>query len=180
MTQDTSSQHDQLYEIARRAQKKAIHKRQKRIKRAARLSRCEALANSNSQNDAPVCTRLAPLQRRGRHGEDRAALFLQSRGVTILERNIHCRTGEIDLVATDGTRLLFIEVRSRRSHRFGGAAASVTHAKQRRLIRTAQFFLPRLCARYFSGMTPPCRFDVITIDAQQLHWITHAFDHATP
>ena len=118
-------------------------------------------------------------QQLGLSGEDQAACYLETRGLIVLERNIHCRMGEIDLIATDRTSLIFIEVRLRYSSRYGGAASSVNHQKQQRLIRAAQFFLPQLCARHFGGKMPPCRFDVITIDARRLHWIRHAFDHTT-
>lgn len=118
-------------------------------------------------------------QQSGQHGEDQAALYLEDHGLIVLERNIHCRMGEIDLIATDLALLIFIEVRLRCSVRYGGAAASVTRQKQQRLIRAAQYFLPQLCIRYFGGKTPPCRFDVVTIDGHHLHWIRHAFDHTT-
>ncbi len=80
------------------------------------------------------------------------------------------RAGEVDLILRDrdGT-LVFVEVRSRRDRNHGGAAASVSSAKQRRTILAAQTFL--------AGMAcpPPCRFDVIAIDGEQIEWLRGAY-----
>lgn len=83
------------------------------------------------------------------------------------------RAAEIDLVMRepDGT-LVFVEVRARAHASHGGAAASVTLAKQRRIVWAAQHFLlawTRL---------PPCRFDVVALDGATLQWIRGAFDAA--
>lgn len=69
----------------------------------------------------------------------------------------------------DGT-LVFVEVRSRSAAEHGGAAASVTRGKQRRIIRAAQHYLLRLPS------LPPCRFDVVAIDGDALVWLPAAFD----
>lgn len=81
------------------------------------------------------------------------------------------RGGEIDLIMRerDGT-LVFVEVRSRRDRRHGGAAASIGAAKRARLRLAAQHYLLRLPA------LPPCRFDVVAIDGGQVEWIRGAFD----
>lgn len=70
---------------------------------------------------------------------------------------------------TDGT-LVFVEVRSRRDVSFGGAAASVSVTKQRRIRRAAEHYLRRLQA------LPACRFDVVAIDGERIEWIQAAFD----
>jgi putative endonuclease len=88
-----------------------------------------------------------------------------------LARNVGSRLGEIDLIMCDGDSLVFIEVRQRTRHAFGGAAASVTAAKQRRLQRQAQHYL----LSRFGDRWPPCRFDVIAIEADVIHWIRNAF-----
>ncbi|MEO7851555.1 MAG: YraN family protein, partial [Rubrivivax sp.] len=69
----------------------------------------------------------------------------------------------------DGT-LVFVEVRSRAGGAFGGALASVTPAKQRRLVRAAQHYLLR------QPVPPPCRFDVVALDGDALQWVKGAFD----
>ncbi|MCC6848169.1 MAG: YraN family protein [Deltaproteobacteria bacterium] len=101
-------------------------------------------------------------QRCGRDGEGRAAAFLAARGFTIVARNVRAPTGEIDLVALDGETLVFCEIRTRRSRGQGGALESVTPAKQRRVVRVAEWFLaarPALRDR-------PIRFDVVAIDVR--------------
>jgi putative endonuclease len=98
----------------------------------------------------------------GRAGEDRAAAFLAARGFTILARNVRAAAGEIDVIALDGDTLVFCEIRTRRSSRQGGALESVTPAKQRQVVRVAEWFLgrhPELHAR-------PIRFDVVAIDVR--------------
>ncbi|HZH56158.1 YraN family protein [Yanghanlia caeni] len=117
----------------------------------------------------------SPTQHTGHRCEDHAAMWLEQRGLRILERNLRCRSGEIDLVARDAAVLVFVEVRLRRSARHGGAAASVNRRKQLRLLRAARYFLPHLTHRHFAGRTPPCRFDVICMQNGVLHWIPHAF-----
>ncbi|MEP6790049.1 MAG: YraN family protein, partial [Ramlibacter sp.] len=79
--------------------------------------------------------------------------------------------GEIDLVMrdTDGT-LVFVEVRKRASAAFGGAAGSVGGVKQRRIIFAARHYLMRLAA------APPCRFDVVSLQAGNIEWLRAAFD----
>lgn len=108
----------------------------------------------------------------GRSAETRAEAFLKSRGLQLVARNWRCRFGEIDLVMQDGITLVFIEVRLRSRSDFGGPAASVTHAKQNKLLATAR--------QYLAGLTaiPPCRFDVIamTDEAAEPEWLQNAFD----
>jgi putative endonuclease len=107
-------------------------------------------------------------QQRGSAGEDEALAYLQERGLRLVERNFRCKTGEIDLIMADGDSLVFIEVRRRANSAFGGAAASVTSAKQQKLLRAAQFYLLRFRA------VPACRFDVIAIEGGALNWIKNA------
>jgi putative endonuclease len=104
----------------------------------------------------------------GAAAEALAADFLIARGLTIVERNFRCRTGEIDLIARERETLVFVEVRLRRSAAFGGAAASITTAKRQRIARAARFYLGTL------GQEPPCRFDAIlldALDAQRIEWL---------
>ncbi len=94
----------------------------------------------------------------GERAERLAAEFLVARGLAIVARNFRTRRGEIDLIARDGSTLVFVEVRLRRNASFGGAAASITHAKSQRLIAAANGYLARL------GHEPPCRFDAVLLD----------------
>lgn len=115
----------------------------------------------------------------GDAAEQRALDHLQRQGLRLVCRNYRLaggprvRAAEIDLILRerDGT-LVFVEVRSRRDASHGGAAASVGSPKQRRIVRAAQHYLLRLAD------PPPCRFDVIAIDGEELQWIRAAFDAA--
>jgi len=109
-------------------------------------------------------------QAAGREGEDLALAWLQRQGLRLAERNFRCRTGEIDLVMQDGEVLVFVEVRRRAGRSYGGAAASVTPAKQRRLLSAAEHYLLRYRA------PPACRFDVVAIDGAEISWLKNAID----
>jgi putative endonuclease len=111
-----------------------------------------------------------PAQAAGGDAEERAAEFLARRGLAIVMRNYRTRAGEIDLIARDGDTLVFVEVRMRAGGRFGGAAASITERKRRRIVAAARQFLMRI------PRVPPCRFDVVAIDRGEPEWIRGAFD----
>jgi putative endonuclease len=109
---------------------------------------------------------------KGAQAELLAAQFLQQRGLSLLERNYHCRHGEIDLIMLDGDTLVFVEVRLRSSNSFGGAAASIDKGKQLRLVRTAQHYLAS------KRHTPACRFDALlfhTTEDGGIEWVRNAF-----
>jgi putative endonuclease len=112
---------------------------------------------------------------KGRRGEDLAARFLREQGLQLLEQNVRCVLGEIDLVAKDGGTLVFVEVRSRSGNRFGLPEASVSLAKQRRLTQLARWYLQRHRLE-----SRPARFDVIAIrwvvNQPEITWIPNAFE----
>jgi putative endonuclease len=113
-----------------------------------------------------------PRQRDGDAAEAAACARLEAEGCRILDRNVRFREGEIDIVADERGTLVFVEVRMRRSDRFGGAGGSVDIAKQRRLLRAARLYL----AKRFGTEPPPCRFDVMTADGDGIReWIRAAF-----
>ena len=80
----------------------------------------------------------------GAYWEERARQLIESRGATVIARNYTCRFGEIDLIALDSDRLAFIEVRYRSRSDFGSALASVSPAKQQKVLMTAQIFWRRM------------------------------------
>jgi putative endonuclease len=82
----------------------------------------------------------------GRRGEEIAASHLAGKGYKIIDRNWHCPSGELDIVAEKGGTLVFVEVRTRRGHRFGLAEESITPSKQARLIELAQTYLQETSA----------------------------------
>ncbi|HWN29942.1 MAG TPA: YraN family protein [Burkholderiales bacterium] len=101
-----------------------------------------------------------------------AAIFLQSRGLRLLETNYRCRFGEIDLILRDGETLVFAEVRLRKSGDFGGAAASITAQKRTKLLKAARHYLAA------GKKTPRCRFDAVllsSMDERDIQWIKNAF-----
>jgi putative endonuclease len=113
---------------------------------------------------------LSAKQEQGQRWEQVAQRHLEHHGLRLVEANFRCKGGEIDLVMRDGAELVFVEVRQRAGAGHGGAAASITHAKIRRLVRAAQFYLMRF------PHTPPCRFDVIAIDPGRLEWLRNAIE----
>ena len=122
-------------------------------------------------------TKRATTKSVGDAGEALALAHLVGQGLTLVQRNYRvaagprARGGEVDLILRerDGT-LVFVEVRARRSAAFGGAAASIVAAKQRRIVFAAQHFLRSLRSE------PPCRFDVVAIDGERVEWLRAAFD----
>ncbi|MFJ4898566.1 MULTISPECIES: YraN family protein [unclassified Streptomyces] len=95
----------------------------------------------------------------GRYGEDLAARLLTEAGMSVLERNWRCRTGEIDIVALDGDALVICEVKTRRAGGFEHPMAAVTPAKADRLRRLAELWLDR------HGGPPPggVRIDLVGV-----------------
>lgn len=113
---------------------------------------------------------------RGDAAEDAALAHLRRHGLSLVQRNFRTPGrggGEVDLIMRepDGT-LVFVEVRQRASQRQGGAGASITGVKQRRIVFAARHFLLRL------GSEPPCRFDVVLIEGtpSRIEWLRAAFD----
>ena len=94
----------------------------------------------------------------GQSGEDVAEKLYRKLGFRILERNYRCKAGEIDLIARRGPTLVFCEVKSRRTDRWGEPAEAVRYAKQARLRR--------LAAQWLSDRRPgsvDIRFDVVSV-----------------
>ncbi|MDP2826014.1 MAG: YraN family protein [Sulfuritalea sp.] len=112
-------------------------------------------------------------QAKGAAAEQLAVDYLAQRGLAVVARNFRVRGGEIDLICRDGKTTVFVEVRLRSRSDFGGAAASVTAAKQARLILAARHWLVR------HGETP-CRFDCMLFDGpdtetRTIEWLRDAF-----
>jgi putative endonuclease len=104
-----------------------------------------------------------------------AAAFLERNGLSILARNYRCRGGEVDLICEDRQVLVFVEVRLRRNAGYGGAAASITRAKQSRIILAARHYLASHTA---TRREPDCRFDCLLLDALSegaIEWLRDAF-----
>jgi putative endonuclease len=108
----------------------------------------------------------------GSLAENSACAFLESQGFTIVTRNFLRRVGELDIVARSGDLLVIAEVRTRASEQYGGAAASVGRAKQRRIASTAALLLQR----YRELRQCRVRFDVIIVRHGSIEWLKHAFN----
>ena len=94
----------------------------------------------------------------GASGEQLAARHLGRQGFVILERNYRCPIGELDLVARKGPLLVFAEVKTRKSGHYGPPEIAVTHRKQRKIVRLAQFYLKQKKLHDLQ-----CRFDVLAV-----------------
>lgn len=110
------------------------------------------------------------MPRAGIQAEELALAYLLRQGLRLKTRNYTCRLGEIDLVLLDGATVVFVEVRQRSTHDFGGAAESITARKRSKLIATARHFLAN------QRNLPACRFDAVLVDASGgIEWIRDAF-----
>jgi len=104
--------------------------------------------------------------------EQKTLRFLQKNGLRKITQNFRTRFGEIDLVMQDKQSLVFVEVRLRRNRFHGQGFETISPAKQRRLIQTAQIYLMR--HQQFKRF--PCRFDVVSLDHEdKITWIKNAF-----
>lgn len=100
-------------------------------------------------------------ERKGEWGEHKAANYLRLKGYRILERNFSCRMGEVDIIASKGEFVVFVEVKLRKNADFAQAREFVTRSKQSRIITTAQIWL----SQNETELQP--RFDVIEIYAPE-------------
>jgi len=110
----------------------------------------------------------------GQQAEQLAKTYLLQHGLTLITQNYYCRRGEIDLIMQDGHSLIFVEVRYRKSSKFGSALESVDRRKQTKLIVTAEHYLQQNTSTFSS-----CRFDVIAITTENntpsITWVKDAF-----
>lgn len=112
-------------------------------------------------------------QQQGAQRERQARRLLETAGLRFVAANVRYRSGELDLIMRDRQVWVFVEVRYRRSDRFGGAVASVTHSKRQKLLRAAALWLH---SRGQSFDTVDCRFDVVAITGEQVEWLPNAFN----
>ena len=126
---------------------------------------------SNSTERALKVSRRARRSGRlGRRYEAIALAWLRLKGYRLLARRFGGKGGEIDLIMREGATLVFVEVRQRANREHGGAAASITPAKMRRLVYAAQVYLLRF------SITPPCRFDLVAIDGEHIDWLRNIIE----
>jgi len=111
----------------------------------------------------------------GQHCENLALHYLQTQGLRLLERNFRCRFGELDLIMQSDSCIIVVEVRYRRSARFGGAAVTVTRKKQLKVIKSTLLLLQHRPALNNLAV----RFDVVAISGRlaspKISWLKAAF-----
>ena len=93
----------------------------------------------------------------GAKGEGLAVKFLKKKGYKIIEQNYKNPIGEIDIIASEGKSLVFIEVKTRENVEYGLPFEAVSHSKKRKIVKVAMLYLKKF------KKLPPCRFDVISI-----------------
>ena len=109
----------------------------------------------------------------GKQTEILAADYLKEKGYEILEMNFRCRLGEIDIIAKDGSYLVFTEVKFRQSFTSGDPLESVDIKKQRTISRVALFYLLQNGLREDT----PCRFDVVGVTPDEIVHVKQAFEY---
>ncbi|MBW8184504.1 YraN family protein [Shewanella nanhaiensis] len=105
----------------------------------------------------------------GQAGEKLAMNYLAERGLNFVEANVRYKFGEIDLIMKDGKEWIFIEVKYRSKAQYGGALNALSPAQIGRLRRAAEHYIQ------IHKIDAVCRFDLIAIDAGQIHWLPNAF-----
>ena len=113
----------------------------------------------------------------GKRNEDLAAWYLKENGYKIIEQNYRNRIGEIDIIAQEKKTIVFVEVKSRRSIRYGSPKWAVTPKKQRKISMVALYYL-----KATKQSDAKARFDVVAItsnrDEPQIEIVKNAFDLA--
>jgi len=109
-------------------------------------------------------------RQKGNLGEDIAAAYLKKQGYKILARNYATKDGEIDIVATLGKTLVFVEVKARATNAYGGGAAAVSRVKQQKITKTALAYIKENNLKFDALM-----FDIITLTDGRAEHIKNAF-----
>ena len=116
-------------------------------------------------------------QRYGRRSEETAALHLQTLGYRIVERNYRTKQGEIDIIARDKDCIVFVEVKAKKTERFGNPKEAVTADKQRKISTVALHYL-----KSTGQLASRARFDVVAVhpsnDTKRIEVVKNAFEFA--
>ncbi|OOC09187.1 MULTISPECIES: YraN family protein [Thioalkalivibrio] len=105
----------------------------------------------------------------GQQAEQRAARYLQDRGLRLVASNVRRPWGELDLVLREGDTVVFVEVRMRSNQDYGGGLESVDRRKRRKLVRMAETWMLE------EDWNGPARFDVVALDGDGgVEWIVDA------
>ncbi len=125
---------------------------------------------------AQLSTHLPTTTNIGQCSEEVAAEYLSQQGLKLVCQNFHSKRGEIDLVMKDGSTLVFVEVKYRKSQAFGGAISAISISKQKKIQLCASFYLQKSSLNEYNT---DCRFDVIALQGDisqpQITWLKNAF-----
>jgi putative endonuclease len=113
---------------------------------------------------------------KGQITEQFAQDFLTKQGLTFVEKNYHCRQGEVDIIMLEGDTYVFVEVKYRKSSAFGGAISAISASKQKKIKHCVTFYLHQAQLNEYNT---PCRVDVISLEGDinqpHINWIKNAF-----
>jgi putative endonuclease len=112
----------------------------------------------------------------GARAEAAARAHLQRHGLALLQSNYSCRWGEIDLIMQHADAIVFVEVRYRSHSQFGGGLVSIDQRKQRKLVRTARYFL-----QHKASADTSARIDVVSCapgarGKLEVDWVRNAIE----
>lgn len=108
----------------------------------------------------------------GKYYEERACRVLCANGLQLIAQNSQCRNGELDLVMQDNNCIVFVEVRYRKNDLFGTATASITRAKQIKIIQAAYEWMHK---QQINSELCEFRFDIFAFTGKETQWIKNAF-----
>ena len=109
-----------------------------------------------------LLSKLSNKRSQGSLYEQKARAYLETQGLKFIAANQTFKCGELDLVMADGDTVVFVEVRQRKSNRFGGAVESIDYRKQQKWLNAANMWL--FTKRNQSLDTAKCRFDVVAFE----------------
>lgn len=113
---------------------------------------------------------------KGQATESFAQHYLMQQGLVLIDKNVHCRQGEVDLIMKDQQTYVFVEVKFRKNNNFGGAISAIPKSKQDKIKHCVAFFLHKANLNEYNT---PCRFDVIALEGDinqpKVTWLKNAF-----
>ena len=109
-----------------------------------------------------LLSKLSNKRSQGSIYEQKARVYLETQGLKFIAANQTFKCGELDLVMADGDTVVFVEVRQRKSNRFGSAVESIDYRKQQKWLNAANIWL--FTKRNQSLDTAKCRFDVVAFE----------------
>ncbi len=117
----------------------------------------------------------SPTRRQGEKFEHLARQFLEKQGLHFIAGNVNFKCGELDLIMQEQETIVFVEVRQRKNHAFGGAVESVDWRKQQRWLDAANMWLAE---RGLSLEDADCRFDLVAFgkNADEIQWLANFLD----